>query len=95
MSMVHYVARQIVKFIRIPGESTPAAGGLPTPAAFAEHQNPPAPKIIPLEDFIVCLVNGANVQVGTLLATLIYLERLRKKVPVMSQGQPPPFDRIE
>lgn len=83
---MNYVARQIVKAIRIQGEDALPTDGLTTPPHKAPLESPPARKIIPLEDFIICLVNGANVQVGTLLTTLIYLERLRKRVPAMSKG---------
>ncbi|KAF8239591.1 hypothetical protein L208DRAFT_1386082 [Tricholoma matsutake] len=97
-SMVTYIARQICKVVGIQGEGNSAGLQTPPPIqhkpAFNDQTDPPASSIIPLEDFIVCLVNAANVQVATLLTTLIYLERLHKRVPVMSQGIPSTRHRI-
>jgi PHO85 cyclin-1 len=85
--MVNYVARQIFNVVRIPGDDTADRGLLiPHKAASADNHNTPANRIIPLEAFIINLVNGANVQVSTLLTTLIYLERLRARIPAMSQS---------
>jgi hypothetical protein len=100
VDMISYIARTVEQVIAIEGESTVASAGpsLPTPPQTPHKSSPrdqrervrsSAPQIISLEHFIFRIVQSANVQVPTLLTTLIYLERLRLKLPAMAKGQLP------
>lgn len=87
IEMVRYVVRQIEKYIPVHGEN-PVVDGLPTPPhtpikASSEQKTP----MISLEAFICRLTRASNLQVSTLLTTLIYLERLRTTLPHLATGE--------
>ena len=99
--MIRHIVAEVEKVIVINDGSdssvTAAQASLPSPpvtpvkADFSVESRNPIPRNAPLpiptlEQFIVTLVEGSNVQASTLLCTLVYFSKLRNKLPRMAKG---------
>jgi PHO85 cyclin-1 len=102
VDMVCHIAEQTRKIIQVQGDGIELpskirafAAGKPTPAPTlpktAEGERPVAPPA--LEDFLAHIISQSNLQVSTLLPTLIYLHRLHLRLPKVARGMLCPLAR--
>jgi G1/S-specific cyclin PLC1 len=75
-------ANQVIRCDQIPQISS----ALPTPPATPPQDATVEPSLPSIEAFITSLVERSHVQVPTLMTSLVYLARLRSRLPAVAKG---------
>ncbi|CAG8050039.1 unnamed protein product [Penicillium olsonii] len=86
--MVTYLAQQAAQVIRCEAHVTNTVNphGQPTPPSTPPMENSDLPALPSIEIFIASLVTRSQVHVSTLMSSLVYLGRLRSRLPPVAKG---------
>ncbi|CAI7575063.1 unnamed protein product [Penicillium bialowiezense] len=85
--MVTYLAQQAAQVIRCEAHVTNTVNhGQPTPPSTPPMENADLPALPSIEQFITSLVTRSQVHVSTLMSCLVYLGRLRSRLPPVAKG---------
>jgi G1/S-specific cyclin PLC1 len=86
--MISYLASKASTVIRCEHANAPPSPPQTPPAGNqdTDFTKPREPALPTLEQFITSLVDRSHVQVPTLMSSLVYLDRLQKKLPPVAKG---------